>query len=98
MVNPEDYRINGLLLIRMLYVIRKGGAKRDDLVRVTQLSQGSVTRMLQAARTQFGCDILWDHRNMEYRIGDWGVFNPEVFGPDPSAGERRQSDSALEVE
>jgi len=76
--NPEEFRINGGLLIRILLVIARGETGRKDLQLATGLSQGTITRMLHVARAQFGVDIQFD-RSHGYQVQDWGVFNPEVF-------------------
>lgn len=76
--DPETYRINGLLLIRVLLVISRGCNTRKELRAATGLCQGSVTRLLRVARIQFGMEITF-RREEGYVIEDWGVFNPEVF-------------------
>lgn len=76
--DPAEYRINGGLLIRILVVIAQGCQHRRELQTATNLSQGSVTRLLAAARAQFGVEIRWDP-DQGYVVDDWGVFRPEVF-------------------
>jgi len=54
---------------------RHGGVDRALLIEQTGLSRASLSRLLQAIRSDYALRLIWDRRAREYHIADWGVLD-----------------------
>ncbi|MEO6147045.1 MAG: hypothetical protein ABIT70_08330 [Sulfuriferula sp.] len=82
MIRASNKRlVDARSMMRALCVIASGGQiAMPEITEATGLSLAGAKRLLTAARTQFGVEIVWRRDNTlvhhgEYTVEDWGVFD-----------------------
>ncbi len=70
------YRAYTRRLLRLLdYVARHGGITAPELVEEIGFSRATFYRALNDLRQAFGVSIVFDRRNAEYGVRQWGVID-----------------------